>query len=199
MHSFGVWHAALRMGLGIALGIVTFTPVHAAGDSWLDQKPAGTWNVIGAAVPDAPPPSYPSNITANYIQGARPPETPEDQAVVAAGWNLVGGFKGGWGMRLVAATSDYDGMGRPWGYQEFVFVGGVFAGTLSPDPMYSRSDGALISEFILAGDRVEATFNRYAPSDTACCPSSQTSVIYSVSRSDDGPLVAPVEIDQFHN
>ena len=39
--------------------------------------------------------------------------------------------------------SNADGMCRPLGYQFFLFVGDDFAGTLSPAPMDSRTDGGL--------------------------------------------------------
>jgi hypothetical protein len=50
-------------------------------------------------------------------------------------------------------TAGYDGMCRPRQYQDFVFVGSVFAGTLSPQPMDSRTDGALGRVFHRSAER----------------------------------------------
>ena len=43
---------------------------------------------------------------------------------------------------MISGLAAYDGMCRPLGYQSFVFVDGVFAGTVSPEPMNSRTTGA---------------------------------------------------------
>ena len=72
----------------------------------------------------------------------------------------------------MVATSDYDGMCRDFGYNGFAFVGGRFAGTIAPQPMASRFDGALFEPPTLAaGRRLTASFIRYAPTDPLCCPS----------------------------
>ena len=67
-------------------------------------------------------------------------------------------------------------MCRPVNLQQFVFVGGVFAGTLAPAPMVPRSDGALTDAGISAADRLFAFFDRYGPDDPLCCPSEETAV-----------------------
>jgi hypothetical protein len=69
-------------------------------------------------------------------------ETPEDQALTDAGWSLPAPYLAGWGMLAVDGASSYDGMCRPLGYNGFVFVAGIFAGTISPDLMDSRTTGA---------------------------------------------------------
>jgi hypothetical protein len=74
---------------------------------------------------------------------ARPPQTEEDKRLRDQGWDLVGAFQGGWDILVIRGTAGYDGMCRPRQFQDFVFVRGAFAGTLSPRVMDSRADGAL--------------------------------------------------------
>jgi hypothetical protein len=59
------------------------------------------------------------------------------------------------------ATAGYDGMYRPRPYQEFVFVRGIFAGTLAPQPMNSRRR-APIRAFVRDEHRLTAEYDRYA-------------------------------------
>ena len=118
------------------------TPPPTSGTSWLDRPLAGSgWNAPGGSLPLAP--AAPGELDPDCAATARPAETPEEQQVVAAGWRLFDAYQGGWGSRLVFGTSVYDGMCRPNGYQAFVFAGNSFAGTLAPEPMDSRTDGAL--------------------------------------------------------
>ncbi len=84
-------------------------------------------------------------------------------------------------------------MCRPVTYNLFVFVGGRFAGSLSPTPMSSRLDGSS-SVVRLPLPTITAEFARYTSSDTPCCPSSRVTVRYRIDRSDSGPLVVPTEI-----
>jgi hypothetical protein len=92
-------------------------------------------------------------------------------------------------MVVIRGTAAYDGMCRPQQYQEFVFLDGVFAGTLSPQPMRSRTDGALVRTTLQSGSRIVAEYARYAPSDPLCCPSNTTTLVFNVSQ--DPPVVRP--------
>ena len=67
-------------------------------------------------------------------EGARPPQLDEDKRLRDQGWDLVGAYQGGWQILVIRGTAGYDGMCRPLQYQDFVFVRGVFAGTLSLRP-----------------------------------------------------------------
>jgi hypothetical protein len=130
-------------------------------------------------------------------QTVRPAETPEDQQVTAAGWRLFGAYQSGWGFRVVQGTTTYDGMCRPLGYQGFVFHQGQFAGTVSPVPMDSRTDGAAVDINVvppsgtpsdLGGVNVE--FSRYSPNDPLCCPSGTTFLSFQITRpSTTGPVL----------
>jgi hypothetical protein len=153
------------------------TPVQAAG-SW----------------PPAPP-SEGSNDDMRCLATVRPPESAEDEAVFAAGWTLFGSYEGGWGVRMVKGLVGFDGMCRPWTYQVFVFVDGDFAGTISPVPMASRTDGAGGQVYLSgSGAELATQFARYAEADPLCCPSRVSYVRYKIERADLGPIVVPQEV-----
>jgi hypothetical protein len=142
------------------------------------------------AVPPAPPSDL-SFADPRCLAQARPADTVEDGMVMDAGWTLYNAYQAGWGVILVDGLSGYDGMCRPVGYQTFVFVDGVFAGTISPEPMVARSDGAAIHVDLFGSDRISASFARYTGEDPLCCPSATTSVDYRIDRTDQGPVVVP--------
>ena len=83
-------------------------------------------------------------------------------------------------------------MCRPLGYQSFVFVDGVFAGTIAPEPMNSRTDGAASDVKLWYADQVSAEYLRYAPDDPLCCPSSTDSVQFTIEDTPQGPVLNPV-------
>ena len=161
-----------------------------AEGSWLDGDLA-PWNTAEMPIP-APPPGtdLPPFLAERCAEQARPAQTAEDQAVVDAGWTLFNSFEGGWGAMVVYALSGYDGMCRPLGFQTFVFVDGLFAGTIAPSPMNSRTDGT-VSEVSLRsrGRSLSARFQRYADSDPLCCPSRNTQVDYRIDQTPDGPIL----------
>jgi hypothetical protein len=115
----------------------------------------------------------------------------DDQSLADAGWTVYGSYQAGWGIAVISALARYDGMCRPMGFQDFVFVDGVFAGTLSPEPMDSRTDGARDVLNLLTADHMRSVFLRYRAGDPACCPSSKSSVLYGVDRSGSAPVVVP--------
>jgi len=84
-------------------------------------------------------------------------------------------------------------MCRPATYNLFVFVGGRYAGVLSPASMTSRIDsssGAVRMPLPV----ITAEFARYTTTDPLCCPSSRVTVRYRIDRTAAGPVVAPVEV-----
>ncbi len=84
-------------------------------------------------------------------------------------------------------------MCRPTAYNLFVFVGGRFAGVLSPMPMTSRLDSSSgVVRLPLPG--ITAEFVRFTSTDPLCCPSSRVTVRYRIDRTAAGPVVAPVEV-----
>lgn len=187
--------AVTAMLLAFALGCLLVPVPASAEGSWLDE-PLGdnSWNQPLMDIPLAP-------ATAQVIlnpacPGAvnRPAESDADAAIQGAGWTVYGSYTGGWGVVIVKGLATYDGMCRPMAYQEFVFVDGTFAGTLSPTPMDSRTDGAGDLTGLQNGDMLTARFERYAPSDPLCCPSSTQAVRYRIDRSGAGPVVVPQAI-----
>jgi hypothetical protein len=180
----------------IALAVVLGSSPAAA--AWLDAGAPDPWNRAGIAVPRAP--QGHGNDDPRCRMGERPPESPEERELAARGWRLFRGYLGGFGLRVVWALSAYDGMCRPMGYQVFVFAGGAFAGTIAPDPMASRTDGAAVGVDLFGpaggngGARIVATFNRYAPGDPLCCPSRTTTVQYRIDRQAGGPVLVPAHV-----
>lgn len=152
-----------------------------AQTSWLD-RPIRNWNTT-ANVPPAPRASGDIPTSAACRETVRAPETINDRAVTRAGWSLFGAAQTYGGVTLVNALTSVDGMCRPLQYNAFVFVGNRFAGTLSPDVMDSRTDGALTEATLLGPAAVSAQFARYTSTDALCCPSQKSTVAYQISRS----------------
>ena len=170
------------VGAIVLVGSLSFAASPVAATGWLDT-PLVRWNGPHQGVPLPPaqtdsrtgrPLTVERDVQAMCLRQERAPVTEEEKQVVAAGWRL----QGYWptvqqaDITVVTALSWYDGMCRPWAYQAFAFVGGRFAGTLSPVVMNSRLDGTLADTVTLQpGGVIEATFTRYADSDPLCCPS----------------------------
>lgn len=149
-----------------------------AQTSWLD-RPLNNWNTAGGTVPNAPRTLAP--IDTRCREQIRNPETLADRAVTRAGWSLFGAAQVFGPVTVVNAMAGTDGMCRPSQYNTFVFVNDRFAGTLSPEPMDSRSDGSLFEARLLSPRAIAAEFNRYTSNDALCCPSQKSSVTYNVS------------------
>jgi hypothetical protein len=158
--------------------------------AWLEQSAPSNWNQPGAAVPMAPAPE--GDVDPRCSAQERPAASPEDDQVVAAGWRLFNAARVGWGLWVVDGLVEYDGMCRPIQFQTFVFADGQLAGTLSPAPMDSRTDGVGRVLYVSAPGAVTAAFVRYLPTDPLCCPSSNFTVEYTVDRSGGAPLLVPL-------
>lgn len=178
------WSAALvAVAAIVALGLPQ--GVRADG-AWLDRTPIQQWNRPGMSIPNAPM-SDPSN-NARCISQTRPVETLEDYDLSESGWMLEGAYQAGWGTTIVWGISGFDGMCRPLGFNYFVFQYGTFAGTLSPTLMNSREDGQLSRVFLNDG-RITAGYVRYTPSDALCCPSSTTTLMFTIQTVGGSPVV----------
>jgi hypothetical protein len=167
-------------------------PVEGAG-SWLEQEKPQNWNEAEATIPQAPRNDSYDNIE-SCRQQARNPSTPEDEALVKAGWILFGPIQVYGETSVRSAMSNADGMCRPMGYQEFIFVDGKFAGTLSPIPMYSRTDGSAVRTYLPQENRLTTVFNRYNQDDALCCPSRTSNVSYIIEYQKGMPIVIPQQI-----
>ncbi len=157
---------------------------------WLDA-PLTNWNLVNGIIPKAPHKfENESDVCTPSLMAA---STDEDRAVMNAGWVLVD-RKTGWGVTIVSAMADDDGMCRPMDYQDFVFVKGQFAGTMAPKPMDSRTEGAETKSYLSSESALEAEFERYSDSDPLCCPSRITRVTYTIQQRSGVPVLVPVSI-----
>ncbi len=178
---------ALALAAGLALALL---PASTRADgAWLDEPQPAQWNQPRMAVPVAPERTPDDLINPRCLERVRPPETAEDRALVEAGWYLSGAYQAGWGVKIITGAGGFDGMCRPVGYNDFVFVDGIFAGTVSPVIMNSRTDGASARAFIADSDRITVQFVRYAPEDPLCCASRSTSASYRVDFSSGAPVL----------
>src|SRR4051794_7547727 len=110
----------MKLALSFLVLLPALTPgLAAADDSWLDQ-PLSNWNQAGMDLPQAPPMDPSTN--PQCLTDSRPVETDADQALADAGWTIFGSYRAGWNTVIVLGLSGYDGMCRPLGYNEFVFV-----------------------------------------------------------------------------
>jgi len=159
----------------------------AADGAWLDARPPAQWNTPRMALPAAPP--LDPNTNPQCVENARHADTDEDEELVKAGWLLVGSYVGGWDTLVVRAASGFDGMCRPLGYNYFVFVDGLFAGTVSPVLMDSRTDGSATTVEIQSEGDIAVMFSRYAESDPLCCPSRTSLAQYAVDRRTGQPVL----------
>ncbi|HEX7051130.1 MAG TPA: LppP/LprE family lipoprotein [Longimicrobiales bacterium] len=180
---------ALALGITGLLACLP-TPASAQG-AWLDEPAPATWNTPGMSVPAAPEPED-GAMDARCREQARAPTSAEERAVAGQGWDLVGPRHGDGGVVVLTGTAGYDGMCRWWEYQAFVFVNGAFAGTLSPRPMNSRTDGALHHVSVQSSRNLTARYTRYTEADPLCCPSRTTTVQFEVETTPGGPVVRPI-------
>jgi hypothetical protein len=196
---------ALALLLASIGALLLAAPAAAQSATWLDGRPAA-WNAPGGALP-TPPAAYVGAGDPRCADRERAPSGAEESAVRAAGWRLAEFWptQRAGDLAVVVGTAGYDGMCRPMGYQGFAFAAGRFAGTLSPEPINSRADGALVTTqqgaaVRLVDGKVEARFVRYAPTDPLCCPSRGHAVVtYRVAagpqllidaRADEPPAIA---------
>jgi hypothetical protein len=159
--------------------IVTIVQAQSNMASWLDQPKPASWNKPGAPIPAAP--RIPGSVDPRCREQARPPQLDEDKQLRDQGWDLAGAYQGGWQILVIRGTAGYDGMCRPQQYQDFVFVLGAFVGTLSPQAMDSRTDGALVRVLLQSSSRLTAEYDRYDAADPLCCPSRTTRVVFDIA------------------
>jgi hypothetical protein len=179
----------ISAAFAVVLPLVLASPAWAQDEAWLDGDFA-SWNSPGMAIPAAA--TIDGNTDPACAERERPAETAEDDALIAEGWRLFLPYQRGWGVTLIYGLAGYDGMCRPLGYQSFVFVDGVFAGTVSPVPMNSRTTGAATDVNLRYADQVSAEYLRYAPDDPLCCASGTDSVQFTIEDTPDGPVLNPV-------
>jgi hypothetical protein len=186
------WRRALAI---VLIGGLAGTTAVAQSSAWIDRVPE-KWNTAGAGIA-GPPASH--EAPAALARRCAPfvvKEGAAAAALVRAGWTpflhldrqltrddveVVGG--------MAAATPDC----QPAVFNLFVFVGGRFAGTLSPSAMSAEKDGAAGPVRMAGMDTILAEFSRYKPTDSVCCPSSVARVTYRINRSGTVPVVEAAE------
>jgi hypothetical protein len=156
--------------------------------SWLDQ-PLTSWNKDASGFPQLPEPTTVTNLE-QCLESVRQPENDAERALFRRGWQLFGAVQSFGLTQLIMATSGFDGMCRPIGYQAFIYAEGRYAGTLSPLLMNSRTDGALINVRLLDATKISAEFVRYDTTDPLCCPSKTSFVSYSLRIDEISDLIA---------
>jgi TM2 domain-containing membrane protein YozV len=163
--------------------------------NWLDRPLAG-WNKPGLAVSKAPSLDESREQTIKRCRLTLLRTTAAEREVADAGWIPFHNFDqqlASDDVEIVGGMSGTDGMCRPVSYNLFVFVGGRFAGSLSPVLMTSRQDGASGAVRIVARDAITSDFARYTAADALCCPSSRVTVRYRIDRAGPQPVVVPTE------
>lgn len=175
------------LAAAIALSHPDLGSTQGKAPSWLDESKPTSWNTSGAPIPAAPKQAA---VDPRCRDAARPAQLDEDKRIRDLGWNLVGAYQGGWQTLVIRGTVGYDGMCRPRQFQDFVFVRGLFAGTLSPQLMDNRTDGTLIRVSLRSSSELIAEYARYAAADPLCCPSRTTSVVFEIAS--DPPIVRPL-------
>ncbi len=165
------------------------------GNSWIDKDLVG-WNKAGAEIPKAPLMGVDDQTKERCQHQSRPATAPEDKLVQAAGWTLFGPLQMFGKSTMISGMATVDGNCRPRFMQTFVFIDGKFVGTLAPEPMDSRTDGAQRFAFIPGDDYVVAEFARYSPTDPLCCPSHFATVTYSIKviEGDKPPVLVPTQV-----
>ena len=179
----------------ISIGIWAFSlPVLGQPASWLDRS-LSNWNRDGKVLPALPEPATQSSPQpeSRCREEVRQPTSAAERAVVRRGWKLYGPVQSYETTMVFTALAGFDGMCRPLGYQAFLYSEGRYAGTLSPVPMNSRTDGSLTRVHLGRSTAITAEFARYRDSDPLCCPSRTSTVEYRV-RNDEIPDLAPVNV-----
>ncbi len=82
-------------------------------------------------------------------------------------------------------------MCRPRSFQTMVFVGNRVAGTLSPAPMDSRTDGSLVNVKMTSETTLTAEYVRYRASDALCCPYKTEAVTFIIKPDGANFLLVP--------
>ena len=181
---------SLAIAAGLLVALLFQGAIDSGPGAWLETSPPTNWNTPGADLPTAPAPYVSPDPRCGAQE--RSSESPEEDQVVAAGWHVFNAAQVGWHVRLVDGLVGYDGMCRPNQFQGFVFADGQFAGTISPAPMDSRTDGVGRILDMRGPANLSGQFVRYAASDPLCCPSSTFFVEYTVDRSGSAPVLVPL-------
>ncbi len=121
----------------------------------------------------------------------RQPTLAADKQLAKFGWTLVGPAQVYGKTTVVSWAVGFDGQCRPRKFQTLVFVGNRVAGTLSPGPMDSRTDGALVNVKMTSETTLTAEYARYKSTDALCCPSKIEAVTFVIKPDGANSLLVP--------
>ena len=166
--------------------------------SWLD-RPLENWNAAARSLPAAPTGGEGRDQLVARCKVEAHRQTPAEQALAAAGWiplphagrPLVRDD-----IEILDGVAAMDRSCDPTEFNAFVFVGGRFAGTVSPVSMGVKRDGLAGPIRLVAADAITVDFARYRKTDPECCPSAHVSVRFRIDRGGPSPLVLPVSLQQ---
>ncbi len=157
--------------------------------SWLDDKPLPNWNSRSRAILQTEPMS--AGELAQCGKFVRQPTLAADKLLAKYGWTLVGPAQVYGNTTVVTWAQGFDGMCRPRSFQTLVFVGSRVAGTLSPGPMDSRTDGSLVNVRLTSERTLTAEYVRYRESDALCCPWKKEAVTFVIKPDGANFLLVP--------
>ncbi len=157
--------------------------------SWLDDKPLPSWNSRSRAILEAEKMS--AGDLAQCRKFVRQPTLAADKSLAKFGWTLVGAAQVYGSTTVVSWAVGFDGQCRPRKFQTLVFVGNRVAGTLSPGPMDSRTDGSLVNVKMTSETTLTAEYARYRPADALCCPYKIEAVTFVIKPDGANFLLVP--------
>jgi hypothetical protein len=183
-----------RAAAALILVLVLVGAALAQAPVWLD-RPLQNWNKAGGNLPRGAADTSDRDDAIERCK-MKPPETANARAVASAGWvpqlyldrELIKGD-----VEIVGAVSGLDAMCAPMDYNLYVFLGGRYAGAVSPRVMSPGTD-ASAGAVRFTDEGITVEFARYKPGDSTCCPTSRVAVRYRIDRSGDGPVVVPVDV-----
>jgi heat shock protein HslJ len=175
-----------------AFAVLLSFNVHAGAQSsysWLDAKPMPNWNSRSRAILQTG--KMPAGELARCGKFVRQPTLAADKLLAKYGWTLVGPAQVYGKTTIVSWAQGFDGMCRPRSFQTMVFVGNRVAGTLSPAPMDSRTDGSLVNVKMTSETTLTAEYVRYRTSDALCCPYKTEAVTFIIKPDGANFLLVP--------
>ena len=187
--------ASLALLLTLTSGAF-LTAQNAPSGGWLDVPLSG-WNRAGMAIPKGAAPRAALDAVIARCKLTALGSSPVERAVSDAGWIAFLPFDrqvAEHGIEILGGMTDADDTCAPSKFTLFVFAGGAFAGTLSPDFMSPKIDGVAGAVRITGPDAISAEYSRYSRTDPGCCPSSRVRVRFRVERSQTQPVVVPLEL-----
>jgi hypothetical protein len=180
----------------VAMALLVQAPAPSAqAASWLDQ-PMARWHSAPADVPAPPASSEATSAVARRCAATVATGSAADALVAKAGWvPFLHGDRRltGDDVEVVGGMSAASPTCEPAAFNLFVFVGGQFAGTLSPSAMQTARDGVAGSVRLTGEDTLTSEFARYLPADAECCPSAIVRVTYRINRTSAVPSLEAVD------